>query len=375
VSEINFQRDSMLRVHRTDISTPRFPAVDAHNHLSSVVPGEDETNVPRLLRAMDSVGIRTIVNLDGFWGEHLKKALAKYADPYPDRFVVFGSIDLGQIDAVDFGARIGDSMARFKQRGLRGIKFFKDLSLSHRDSSGALVLPSIPLFANVAAEGLKHYHPFGTGTPILPDDDRLRPVWENAAKLGLPVLIHIADPSALFQPPDEKNELYELLRRRPQWTYYGKDLPTFEQLLDAQLNMLRRNPDTTFILAHVGSYAENLAWVSSMLREHRNAYVDIAARVFELGRQPYTAREFFLRYQDRILFGTDRYPKPGEEYLPPDGLGAIYRFLETNDEYFTPDLPGICSWRLYGIGLPEKVLRKVYCGNAMKIIPGLNGRR
>ena len=364
-----------MRVRMTEIKAPRYPIVDIHNHLSHVTPGEDRTDLGRLLEAMDAAGIRVLINLDGFWGEHLEKALAKYYEPYPDRFAMFGSINLAEIDRPDFKGRIQESIKEMHRRGLKGIKVFKDLSLSYRDANGKVVCPSIPPFGNPDSEYLRTFKPHGTGEPIFPDDDRLRPVWEQAAELGLPVLIHIADLYSFFQPFDESNEQYALIKARPDWNFHDKDVPGFEELLEAQLRLLARNPDTNFIIAHVGSYSENLKWVADMLDAYPNAFVDIAARVGMLGRQPYTARQFFLDYQDRIVFGSDRFPCPNEPYLPWSALSTMYRFLETFDEYFPSDSPRMAPWRLYGIGLPDPVLRKIYHRNAERLIPGVSVRQ
>jgi predicted TIM-barrel fold metal-dependent hydrolase len=209
------------------------------------------------------------------------------------------------------------------------------------------------------------------GALVLPDDERLAPVWEAAADLRIPVLIHVADPIAFFEPLDATNERWEELGAHPDWHVWPPadqepvdGFPSFDALIDSLERVLERHPDTTFIGAHVGCAAEDLDRVSSMLAAHDNYHVDIAARLGELGRQPYTARDFFMRWADRIVFGTD---VPGD----PATNRIYYRFLETLDESFpydTEDPPGQGRWRIHGLGLPDDVLRKVYADNARRLL-------
>ena len=205
------------------------------------------------------------------------------------------------------------------------------------------------------------------------DDPRLDPLWAAAAELDLPVLIHIADPIAFFEPLDATNERWEELHGHPDWHFWppqpagdagAPGFPRFDALLAAFGRLVARHPATTFVGAHVGCAAEDLALVGAMLDANPNFSVDIAARLGELGRQPYTSRAFFLRYADRILFGVDMAPDP-------DLYAIHYRFLETFDESFdydTDDVPGQGRWQIHGIGLPEDVLRKVYRDNARRVL-------
>ena len=203
-----------------------------------------------------------------------------------------------------------------------------------------------------------------TGALVTIDDERLDPLWATAGELGLPVTAHIADPVAFFSPLDEKNERYEELSAHPDWHFPSPPFPAFRELVNALARVVTRHPNTTFIGAHVSSYAENLQWVSDLFDRCPNFYVDISARISELGRQPYSARRFFMRYADRILFGIDASPDL-ETYQ------IYYRFLESDDEYFaynTGDLPYQGRWAIYGLYLPDEVLQKVYAGNAQRII-------
>jgi len=200
------------------------------------------------------------------------------------------------------------------------------------------------------------------------DDPRLAPIWETAAGLNLPVLIHVADPPAFFKPLDERNERWEELHAHPDWHFPSPPFPPFSAIMTELAHLITHHPRTTFIGAHVGCYAEDLAWVGALLDRCPNFYVDISARLGELGRQPYTARRFFTRYADRILFGTD---------MSPDlALYRIYyRFLEADDEYFsysTNEIPEQGRWQIYGLFLPDDVLEKIYFRNAMEVF-GLKG--
>ena len=195
------------------------------------------------------------------------------------------------------------------------------------------------------------------------DDERLTPLWETAAELKVPVMIHVADPVAFFDPLDRNNERWEELLANPDWHFPSPPYPAFITIMAQLENLVKRQSDTTFIGAHVGCYAENLAWVGELLDQTQNFYVDISARISELGRQPYSARKFFIQYADRILFGTDL-PPAAEVYR------LYYRFLETSDEYFNYSLDEIPSegrWKIYGVFLPEEVLEKIYYSNAKKI--------
>lgn len=213
-----------------------------------------------------------------------------------------------------------------------------------------------------------HYRDAG-GNLINVDDERLAPVWEEAGRLGVPVLMHQADPVGFFEPVTPDNEHYDSLRKYPAWSFADPKFPRFHELLERRDRLLKRHPKTIFILPHVANYPENLRYVARLLDECPNVFIDFSARLDELGRQPYTAHDFFVRYQDRILFGADM-PPSREVYC------CYFRFLETRDEYFMPpDYDGTfarCRWRIHGLGLPDKALEKIYYQNALKVIPGLD---
>jgi predicted TIM-barrel fold metal-dependent hydrolase len=203
---------------------------------------------------------------------------------------------------------------------------------------------------------------------VLPDDRRLAPLWEAAAELGVPVFIHTADPVAFFDPVDERNERLEQLLAHPEWSFADPSFPRFERLIEALEGLVAAQPDTTFVGVHAGGYAEDPVWVGRMLDAYPNLHVDVAARVAELGRQPRAVRELVVSHPDRVLFGIDEFPPAAESY-------AIYfRFLETGDEHFphsTEDVPLMGRWAISGLDLPDDVLRKVYAGNALRLVPGL----
>jgi len=340
----DFHPQSKLVTPITRVDRPRFPAIDAHNHLGADFGGGwDQKPLSALLNLLDEAGIVKYIDLDGGWGEDLLNAhLDHFKQPAPERFQVFGGVDWSQ-----WAAR-GDSFPEWaagqlraqQARGAQGLKIWKGLGLSVRDPQGTLV--------DV-------------------DDPRLLPIWETAGELGLPVMIHVADPVAFFDPVDATNERWEEIGANPEWAFTSPPYPPFLHILDGLAKLVARHPNTTFIGAHVGCYAENLAWVGALLDRCTNFYVDISARTGELGRQPYTARRFFLQYADRILFGSDAGPQPAAYRI-------IYRFLETEDEYFnynTGPVPGQGRWYIYGLHLPDDVLEKVYFGNASRILnPG-----
>jgi predicted TIM-barrel fold metal-dependent hydrolase len=337
----NFRPQSRLVTRKTHVDRPRFPVVDAHNHLAEPFGGGwDHKPLTELLDRLDEAGVTHYVDLDGGWGEEiLQSHLDTFKEPAPDRFQVFGGIEWSR------WRTMGDAFPEWaakrlrvqKEWGAQGLKIWKLLGLHVEDHDDRLV--------DV-------------------DDERLIPIWETAGELGLPVMIHVADPVAFFDPVDETNERWEEISEHPDWAFTSPPYPPFMHIMNGLRNLVKRHAKTTFIGAHAGCYGENLDWVGQMLEECPNYYIDISARIGELGRQPYTARRFFLQYQDRILFGLDAGPRLDEYRL-------YYRFLETDDEYFnynTGDVPAQGRWYVCGLYLPEDVLKKVYSENAKKVL-------
>lgn len=337
----NFKPRPKLVTKTTLVEKPLFPVIDAHNHLGEAFGGGwDLRPAAELVDVLEAAEVRHLVDLDGGWGEGLlQKHLEHFKAPYPERFSIFGGVEWDRWP--EFGERFGEWAAeRLRVQacwGARGLKIWKGLGLTVRDQHGALV-------------GV--------------DDDRLDPIWHAAGELKLPVLIHVGDPVAFFDPLDETNERWEELQANPDWQFPSPPFPPFMQLMQGLFNLVQRHPGTTFIGAHVGCYAENLAWVSQMLARCPNYFIDISARIAELGRQPYSARRFFIQHADRILFGMDMAPRL-------DAYRLYYRFLETDDEYFNyglREIPSQGRWRIYGLSLPPEVLEKVYFANAARLL-------
>jgi predicted TIM-barrel fold metal-dependent hydrolase len=335
---------SQLISRTTEVRRPRFEVVDAHNHLAEPFGGGwDKRPLTQLLDLLDDAGVTEYVDLDGGWGEDiLRRHLDLFKTRAPGRFHVFGGVDWGQWKARGpaFPEWAADRLVAQQQAGAEGLKIWKAFGLQVRDENDRLVAV---------------------------DEPRLDPLWRAAGEAGLPVMIHVADPVAFFQPQDGNNERWEELQAHPDWAFPSPPYPAFTTILDGLRALVKSHPSTTFIGAHVGCYAENLAWVSRMLDECPNYHVDISARVAELGRQPYASRRFMLKHQDRVLFGLDLGPDV-------DSYRLVYRFLETDDEYFnysTNNPPPQGRWRIYGLHLPDEVLRKIYCDNARRILlPG-----
>ena len=333
---LDWQPVSQMVVKETKIVKAKFPVIDIHSHLG------DLENTAKYLEEMDKAGVWKCVSLDGtskddFYKEHLKvsQSVSK------DRFLIFFRPDISKINEPDFGINEAKKLEEAVRLGARGLKIWKDLGLGIKDKSGKL---------------------------ITVDDPRMDPIWAKCGELGIPVEIHIADPSAFFTPLDKYNERYDELGNHPDWSFFGDDYPSKAEILDARNRVIKKHPNTIFVGAHFGALPENLKVVGEWLDTYPNFYVDIDARISELGRQPYTARRFFLKYQDRILFGTDT-PCDAEAYR------LYFRFLETDDEYIDPTpahkLQG--RWMIYGLYLPDEVLEKVYNKNALKIFDMFKG--
>jgi predicted TIM-barrel fold metal-dependent hydrolase len=325
----DFHPRSMLVAQEHEIREPKFPVIDYHNHL-------DAQNPVEVLKIMDECGIERVVNITMHTGDAALATLHKFHSAEPKRFATYGWMDWSDVASPGFFQRTVDRFERLVEHGACGMKIWKDLGTKIQDAHGNL---------------------------LRIDDERLDPLYEKAAELNVPVMYHIADPDAFFHPIDATNERYEELAAHPEWSYYGSSYPK-QELLAQRDRVIARHPRTTFVGAHVAEHPEDLAYVSDLLDRHANLQVDISARCAELGRQPYTAREFFLKHGDRILFGTDLIPEVGMYRLH-------YRFLETRDEYF--EYPSHASrqgrWNIYGLFLPDDVLRKVYRENALRLLP------
>lgn len=349
----DFHPECLLKVGSHVPQKARFPVIDAHNHLFGEVPAD------KLVEMMDAVGVRTWVNVTGnttmplvnntytIARRDIDCFMENYVRRYPGRFAALTMADFAQCGAPvllkdsGFARRCIERFEADLSQGACGLKVTKELGLYFRDTSGELVRV---------------------------DDQRLYPIWERAGQLKVPVLIHVSDPIAFFLPADARNEHYLTLAHFPGWSFHGSHYTKWE-LLQQRNRMIADHPGTTFLLPHVANHPENLAAVGELLQRFPNVVIDFSARIDELGRQPYTAHDFFVKYQDRILFGLDM-PVSAEAYR------CYFRLLETRDEYFDyPDYIGrfgvYTRWKLYGLDLPDEVLRKVYSENARRVIPGL----
>ena len=330
---------SMLAARVTEVARPAFPVIDVHNHLGGGKAFLTPERVSHYLEEMDAAGVGAVVNLDGGWGREAqgdpRRTRRGPSRPVPH----LRPVDFSGIDDPGWSEREAARLAESFEAGAKGLKFHKTLGLGVRYKDGRFL-------------------------PV--DDPKLDPIWEVCARYKRPVEIHTGDPGAFFTPLDRHNERWHELNEHPEWLFHGKDFPGRSELHAQRNRAIARHPNTTFICAHMANDGEDLAEVGRWLDAYPNMYVDIDARISELGRQPYTARRFLLKYQDRIMFGTDTAPT-GPAYR------MYYRFLETDDEYFDParghHRQGF--WMIYGVFLPRDVLEKLYYKNAERLLVGL----
>jgi predicted TIM-barrel fold metal-dependent hydrolase len=356
----DFRPRSMLHVNETRVATPRFPVIDVHTHFTfahgnaaGAAPDAIafNTTAKEAVAVMDRKGVRAAVNLTGGFGHGLEQAIAAFDRAYPGRFHTCTEPMWGAWADPRFPQLQADAIETAAKAGAKGLKVLKTLGLYLRERGRE-------------------------GPLVKVDDRRFDPMWQACAAHRLPVYIHVSDPEAFFLPIDCTNERWDELGHHPDWSFHGKDFPSHKELMEARDRVFARHPKTLFVGLHVGHDAENLAFVSESLDRFPNLTVELGARIGELGRQPRTARRFFERYQDRIFFGTDAVPPPEGESTPQqvfkDELYEIYyRFLETEDEYFDyapAPVPPQGRWCIYGLGLPEPVLKKVYHENAVRLL-------
>ena len=350
----DYQPKSMLHVPETKVERSRFPVIDFHTHLSwTDRSGKSETakfnTTPEAaLSIMDRKNVRMMINLTGGYGPVLDQNIAHWHKPHPERFVIFTEPWFRKLNEPNYQKFQADEIARARQIGARGVKVLKYLGLYLRER-------------------------VTTGPLVKVDDRRFDSMWEAAGAHKMPVAIHTSDPEAFFLPIDRFNERFEELNAHPDWSFHGKDYPSDRELQEARNRVVARHPNTQFVILHVGN-SENLGYVSEWLDRYSNMHVEIAARIGELGRQPRAARKFFDKYQDRILFGTDAVPggiETPQQIFGEELYEIYYRFLETEDEYFDyapAPKPPQGRWRIYGVGLPDAVLRKIYYENAERLL-------
>lgn len=348
-----FRPEPQLKVAQSDVQRAKFPVVDVHTHFG-IRLRHDPEQLDEFVRLMDRNNIAMCISLDGRLGHQLDEHIRYLWKDNRDRFLIFANLDwqgdgtaaqpeTWACNQSDFAHRTVLELESAAQRGISGLKIFKSFGLSYRNADGSL---------------------------IAIDDPRFDPIWAACGDLGLPVIMHTADPSAFFEPLDPTNERYEELSRHPDWHFPADRFPARAELHAARDRLFARHPETTFIAAHLGNDGEDLQQTARLLEDHPNVVVEFASRIAELGRQPFTARKFLMDYQDRVLFGTDG-PQPEKR------LRLYWRFLETDDEYFPyseKDFPPQGFWRIYGVALPDEVLKKIYHGNASRVIPGVAQR-
>ena len=335
---------SSLVVDENPRSSAKFPFVDVHSHQWKM-PVMDFTN---LVAEMDSLNMGYMINLSGsgfaaFAGnqnlmditlteslENIKKQSVS------NRFGVFVNVDFNKIDDEDFAKNNVEMIKDAVKQGVIGLKVYKNLGLNLKDNSGERVKV---------------------------DDKRLNPIWEVCGELNIPILIHSGEPSPFFDHIDKHNERFLHARQKPQSFRNSDEYPSFDEVMQEQYNMFKNNPNTTFINAHLGWYGNDLDKMSAQLDELTNVYTEIGAVIAELGRQPIRARKFFVEHQDRVLFGKDTYKK--------SEFDVYFRILETNDEYFDYYRKRHAHWKMYGLNLPDSILKKVYYKNARKLFPNI----
>lgn len=323
---------SSLVVPENPISKSKFPFIDVHSHQWRM--GERDLNT--LAAEMDGLNMGLMVNLSGGNGKAIVDANKNIQGNQPKRFLVFANANFNNIDD-DWGPRAAAQLQRDFEQGARGLKIFKSLGFSVKDEDG---------------------------NRVAVDDPRLDPLWAKCGELGIPVLIHTADPKQFWEPFDANNERWLELKTHPRRKREDNDPAPWAQMIEEQHNVFKKHSKTTFIAAHMGWYGNDLAHLGDLLDEMPNMMVEIGAVIAELGRQPRFAKAFMEKYQDRVLFGKDAYN--------PDEYPTYFRVLESEDEYFPYYKKYHAYWKMYGLGLSDEVLKKIYYKNAIRIIPGID---
>ena len=324
---------STLVVPEHKISRSKFPFIDVHNHQNNL----PTQNLNDLVGPMDKLNMAVMVNLSGGSSDKLKQSIVNIRANALKRFIVFANINFSGVGENSWTQNAVKSLEGDVKNGANGLKIFKNLGFSVKDNNG---------------------------NRVAVDDPRLDAIWAKCGELGIPVLIHTADPKPFWDALDEKNERWLELTTHPGRKRSATDPEPFEQLIEEQHRMFKKHPKTTFIAAHFGWYANDLAHLGRLLDTLPNVVVEFGAIIAELGRQPKAAKQFFTQYQDRILFGKDSWV--------PEEYATYFRVLETEDEYFPYHKKYRAFWRMYGMGLPDNILKKVYYKNALRIIPNID---
>jgi uncharacterized protein len=329
----DYEPISTLKVPEHKLTRAKFPFIDVHNH-QWTMPVQD---LDKLILEMDSLNMGVMVNLSGFRGTYLEWSLDNVNEHYPNRFILFLNINFENLDDEGWPNETLAMMEEAVKQGVRGLKVYKGLGLTDVDNEGHR---------------------------IAIDDPRLDPIWAKCGELGIPVLIHSGEPSSFWKPKDKYNERWLELKQEPSRYRDPAKVPPFEEVMGEQHHVFRKHPETKFINAHLGWFGNDLERLGTLFDELPNVYTELGAVLAELGRQPKTARNFLIKYQDRVMFGKDTYKM--EEYY------TYFRVLETSDEYFDYYRKRHAHWKMYGLDLPDSVLRKVYYKNALGVIPGID---
>ena len=329
----SYNPTSTLVVPEHKLSRAKFPFIDVHNHQFDM-PTADLSG---LIRDMDNLNMAVMVNLSGQNGNKLQQSVNNVKKNFPKRFIVFANVDFNRVGEAGWAEAAAKQLEEDIKNGANGLKVYKNLGLSVKDINGKRV-------------------------PV--DDPRLNPIWQKCAELKIPVLIHTADPKPFWDPVDEHNERWMEITSHPNRKRGPENPVPFETLIEEQHQLFKKNPKTTFIAAHFGWYPNNLDKLGQLLDELPNVVVEFGAVIAELGRQPKMAKQFFTKYQDRILFGKDSWV--------PEEYATYFRVLETEDEYFPYHKKYHAFWAMYGMGLPDAILKKVYYKNALRIVPNID---
>ncbi|MGB5363193.1 MAG: amidohydrolase family protein [Aureibaculum sp.] len=334
--ELSFEEynpKSTLVVPGSIVKKAKFPFIDVHGHQYNM----PEQDLAPVVEAMETLNMGIMVNLSGRSGEQLQQSVKNIQDHFPNRFVVFANVNFDGVGTSDWVEKAVSQLHEDVKNGARGLKIYKSLGMRNKDNNG---------------------------NRIAIDDERLDPIWALCGELGIPVLIHSADPKPFWDEFNGDNERWLELKTHPRRKRSATDPVPWEQIIGEQHNMFKKHPKTQFINAHMGWYANDLGKLGTLMDEMPNMHVEIGAIIAELGRQPRFAKAFFIKYQDRILFGKDSWK--------PEEFPTYFRVLETSDEYFPYHKKYHAFWAMYGLDLPDEVLKKVYYKNALKLIPGLD---
>ncbi|MBC3787332.1 amidohydrolase family protein [Spirosoma utsteinense] len=331
---------STLKVPEHKLSRSKYPFIDVHNHQWNM----DNASLRPLLSQMDSLNMGIMINLSGRgWGsvaegtKFFDNSLANISKNDAKRLVLFTNINFDDIGRKGWTEEAVSLLAADVKKGAKGLKIYKSLGINNKDDKGQR---------------------------IQVDDPRLDPIWAKCGELGIPVLIHTADPKSFWDPMDRYNERWLELKLHGGRKRAANDPVPWEKLIAEQHNVFRKHKKTTFIAAHMDWFPNDLTKLDSLMQVFPNMNVEIGAVIAELGRQPKASRTFFEKYQDRILFGKDSWV--------PSEYATYFRVLETDDEYFPYHKKYHAFWRMYGMALPDEVLKKVYYKNALRLIPGLD---